>query len=375
MVLAIEKSFGASRSQSSLAISLLVVSLALTSMLLGNLLDRTSIRKVMMTGALLGSAAFGLLSVAPGPHALMAIYALLLGPATAMLGIVPSMTLASRAVPDRLNGRALGFVNMPLLVMIVPLVMGPFVVHYGARSAYQLLAVLQLLVIPALFFIREKPLAGLHLQAGAGAPPVSSCTILGRFEFWILSIAVGLLAGAGTMKIAHLIPLLAEQGRSFGEANLLLAISGGTGLIGSLLFGSLADRIGGSRALIINAFVQATMWTVFLAPVGMSILIVDALLVGACGGGVQSAFGVVLSSLFGQRAFSRALGLSSLSTLPFVFGLTPLASLLYEKTGSYHLPMGLMVAGFLLAAALLWLLVGREHVAAGRSQPEAGPGC
>ena len=112
---------------------------------------------------------------------------------------------------------------------------------------------------------------------------------------------------------------------------------------------------------MLNALVQAAMWSVFLAPVGFPVLVLDAIVVGACGAGAQAAFGVILATLYGTKVFSRAFGLMSLFTLPFLFGLTPIASLLYEASGSYHLPMGLMICGFVVAAILFALLIKPER--------------
>jgi MFS family permease len=366
IVLAIETEYGASRSASSLAMSLMLVSLSLTASVLGRLLEKRAIRSVMMTGAVLAAAAYLAASLVHGASQLLLIYLLLVGPATAMLGIVPSLTLAARWSSDRNRGLALGLVTMPVAVTIVPLAIAPLLEGEGIRAVYRVLAAVDLLLLPVLLLVRDRPL-GESAPRPAASPRATPAKaeedgshILRSRIFWVLVAAEGLIVGAGTMKLAHFVPLLTEQGRSFDQANMLLAISGGAGLVGSFIFGSLADRLGGTKALFCNALVQACMWTIFLAPVTMTVLVLDAVIVGACGAGVQAAFGVALTSLFGREHFSRALGFASLLTLPFLFGLTPLASLIYEATGNYHLPMGMMVGGFLFAAVLLAALFRTE---------------
>lgn len=365
IILAMEKEYDASRATSTLAISLMLVSLSLTAAILGRLIEKVSIRKVMLCGTLLASLAFGLASLARDATQLLAIYFALLGPATAMLGTLPSNTLAARWATDDRRGLALGIVNMPIMIMIVPLAIAPLLLADGIRAVYQVLAVALLLFFPVVWFVRDRrgatPAEVIAIVAETEVDPAPTPPIMGSVYFWVLVVALGLLVGAGTMKLAHFVPLFTEQGRTFDEANMLLAISGGAGLIGSFLFGALADRIGGAKALMLNALIQAVMWTVFLAPVGLPILVVDALVVGACGAGAQAAIGVVLATLYGTKAFSRAFGLMSLFTLPFLFGLTPVASLLYETSGSYHLPMGLMICGFVVAALLFALLIKPER--------------
>jgi len=175
------------------------------------------------------------------------------------------------------------------------------------------------------------------------------------------------------MKVAHLVPLLAEQGRSFGEANFLLAVSGGAGLLGSLAFGVLADRWGAAKSLILNAVVQAVSWTIFLAPVGMGLLVVDAIVVGACGGGVMAALGALIGAVFPASSFSRTFGVLGLFTLPFLFGMPPIASYLYTSSGSYWLPVALIVASFLASAAMIAAIFpaeGRARSLAAEAFPE-----
>ena len=361
-VLAIEAEFGANRAMSSLAVSLMVLTLSLTASLLGRLIDRVSVRTIMMVGAAAGTMAYAALAVSHGVLALVLIYALVLGPATAALGVLPSMTLAARWTDAEHRGRALGLVNMPVLVMAVPLIMGSLLPTQGLRFCYGVLALGQVLMLPVLLLVRDRnPDAAPSAETAPPQPSFRASTIFTQPAFWTMTVAVGLIAGAGTMKLAHFVPLLTEQGRTFNEANLLLALSGGSGLLGSLAFGALADRIGGVRTLIVNAALQAVLWTIFLAPVGMPLLIVDAIVVGACGGGLQAAIGVVVVALFGLPNFSRVYGLLTLATVPFLFGLTPLASILYQRSGNYHLPMGMMIGGFVVAAILLSSLIERER--------------
>lgn len=355
MILAIEHEYAASRSQSSMALSLAVVSLCVTAMLVGRIIHRVDLRNLLIAGALTSAAGFGAASVASGPVQLLLSYLLLIGPGTAMLGVLPAMTLATRWVPETLRGRALGLVNMPLLVMIVPLVIAPVLTAHGVRTAFQVLALADLALVPFLLGTRN----GTSNAGASQSASVPARAILSQPAFWVLSIAIGLITGAGTMKLAHFIPLLVGQGRSFGEANSLLALSGGSGLLGSVAFGYLADRIGGPRALAVNAAVQAVVWTIFLFPVSLPILTIDAILVGACGGGVQGAFGVAVAARFGPAAFGRAFSLFQLSTLPFLFAMTPIASMLFERTGSYYLPMGLTV-GLLAFCAVILQLLGRH---------------
>ncbi len=351
LIMAIEEEFAMGRSQSSLAISLMLVSLALTASVVGRLIERVSLHYIMAGGALLGAVGYGLLSVVQGGGAILAVYGLVLGPAASLLGVLPSMTLATRVVPERLQGRALGMVNLPALVMIVPLVIGWVLQTYSLRIAFQWLAVGQLIMVPLLLLAIDRT-ARLPVPARAETTGRAPAGLLNRPVFWIITIGAGLVVGGGAMKIAHFVPLVLQQGRDFPEANMLLGLSGGAGLIGSLFFGLLADRLGGAKALIINALLQTVFWSIFLFQLTMPLLVLDAFVVGACGGGVQAALGVLLARLYGPARFSRAYGLLTLTSLPFVFALTPLSSVVFEASGTYDSAIAFIASSFLVAAIM-----------------------
>jgi len=61
--------------------------------------------------------------------------------------------------------------------------------------------------------------------------------------------------------------------------------------------------------------------------------------------------GATFSSYFGPVNVSRVLGLSYGLKLPFNLGAAPLAGYLFDRTGSYDLPM-LVVGGILLVATV-----------------------
>ncbi|MBN8841363.1 MAG: MFS transporter [Sphingomonadales bacterium] len=358
IVLAIQSQFHTTRTYASLGVSLAVVTLSLLAPFLGTMLvRRVPIRRVMIAGLLLGAAGYALLAWVSDIRALLAIYLLIIGPSLVMFGALPSNTLVSSWFGDR-PGRALGLVNMPLFVSLVPLASAAILGAHGLSAVFACVAVTHLIVLPFAFAVRDGPYAaagpGKDLGAGSGA-------ILARPEFWLLAVGGGIIVGAGIMKISHLVAIVTGQGHSAATATMLLAISGGAGMLGSPLFGWLADRIGGVGALIANALLQSATFFILLAPVGVPALVVDAVLIGACGAGVSATQGVIFSHLFGPANFARVFGLMSIATLPFLFGMTPLAGLLYDRSGSYALPVAVTIAMLFTAALVLLPLLGAER--------------
>ncbi|WP_380805891.1 MFS transporter [Sphingobium tyrosinilyticum] len=363
LVLAIEQRFATTRTLSALGISLVILLYSLSAPLISPLLARTSIRRVLTIGALLGAAGYCLLPLAGSIGQFLAIFALLISPGFLLLGVLPSNILASNWF-IRHQGRALGFVTMPVFVMLVPMISAWALHHFGLDRVLIGIGIAHLLVLPLMPFVIDRP-------EQIGQHPLGHEDAIARIEtrqmlpwkalltnpsLWLLTVAVGIVVGGGVLKAAHMVPLVMGQGWSLEEASFLFAVSGGTGVLGAIAFGWLADRLGPGHALAANSVVQGLVWFIFLQPAPYWLLVVDAVVVGACGGGIAAAQGVLLTRLFGPRNFAQVMGLVTMFTVPFTFGAAPLASALFDATGSYWTPIALQIGGFAFAAAIFLLL-------------------
>ena len=346
MLYALEGRFHADRGQSSLTLSLAVVSLSLVAAWLGTRIGRQQLRPLMMLGSLLSAIGFASLTQIDSTWQLWAVYLLLLGPGAGLAGVLATNTLASEWSPERLRGRALGWVNAPLLVTLAPLAAASILHRFGLDALFLCLAACHLVMLPLLTMVREPQRAEVTAIGHGGT---GGQRRLGGGLLVGLVFVIGIISGGGLLKLSHLIPLATAQGHSFEQANMLLAISGATGIAGSLVFGWLADRIGPGISLTLNALLQAVMWFILLVPVHYGLLVLDAVVVGICGGGLQAVVATLLVRLYGEQAFGRVFGVLSLLTLPFLFGLPWLAGVLYVHSGGYLLPIALQIAGFVLA--------------------------
>lgn len=366
LVLAIEQRFATTRTLSALGISLVILIYSLSAPLISPLIARTSIRRVLTTGSLLGAAGYCLLPLASNIGQFLAIFALLISPGFLLLGVLPSNILASNWF-IRHQGRALGFVTMPVFVMLVPMVSAWGLHHYGLSAVLVGVGVAHLLVLPLMPFVIDRPEQigqrplGYEDAVARSEPEVAQPwrSLLARPALWFVTLAVGIAVGGGVLKAAHMVPLIMGQGWSLEEASFLFAVSGGTGVLGAMAFGWLADRFGPGHALAANSIVQGLVWFIFLQPAPYWLLVVDAVIVGACGGGIAAAQGVLLTRLFGPRNFPQVMGLVTMFTVPFTFGAAPLASALFDATGSYWTPIALQIGGFALAAAVFLLMERR----------------
>ncbi len=384
LVMEFERHFSAGRAQTSLAFSLVVLASGLMAPFVGALLGRVQIRSVMISGAVLASAGFFCLPLTQQPAIMLACFALLIGPGISFLGLLPAVTLVNNWFTQR-QGLVLGLVMMPVAVTVVPLIVVELLPTLGFETLLRGIGVVYLLIIPALLLVKDSPE---HWRATsrdredaddkgdvqpAHQQRPSVADVLKHPAFLPLVIATGLMMGAGVAKNTHMVPLLVESHWSMEKATLLLAISGGCAVLGSLLLGWLADRYNAAAVIALNALLQAVVWLILITPASFALLVLDAVLIGMCIGGISTAKAVVVSRVFGRRHFAFVSGLMGFCTLPLLFTLSPLMGLLRETSGGYVLPISLIIGGFCVAAACMWLVSGVERRHPDATQAELAP--
>ena len=103
--------FGASFLTANLGLSILGVMMALAGVVIGPVLDRYSIRAIMMMGALVNAAAFALMSYASELWQLGVLFGLGVAVGAAMFGPLAANTVVAKWF-ERYRGRAVGIASM-----------------------------------------------------------------------------------------------------------------------------------------------------------------------------------------------------------------------------------------------------------------------
>lgn len=361
MIGTIEARFDAPRALVASGPGAFVLALSLCSPLVGGMLQRLSVRRVMTAGALLCAVGYAVLPLVHNVYVLLLVFGCVIGPGGCLLGIVPASTLVGNwFVADR--GKALGIINMPILLLVTPPVFGALLPLLGLNGAFLLIAAVYCATLIPLSRIIDRPeMIGLTARgaqdAAADAPAdtrhvLSRRELLGLPRFWMLSLAVGLSTSGGTMIVVHFVPFGMGRGLDLSQAALLISAFGGAGMIGALLFGWLVDHIGAVHTLVINALAQALLWLCLFVPFGLPLLLVLAAAFGTCAGAIIAIHGAAINELFGRHNFSQAMGLSYLLKLPFIVGAAPLAGWLFDRTHTYSSAFGLHIGAFVLAAGM-----------------------
>lgn len=362
LVLAIEQQYATSRTLASLGASLVLVAFGVFAPAATRLIERFSIRSTMILGVILGSLGYAALAVAPNIWWFLTAYLLLVGPGVLFAGNFPGSILISNWFPGT-KGRAIGIMMIPLGVMLVPLACTPILETYGLQAVFWAMAAVNLLMLPLLLFVKDRPFypagyadqytASDEANDGHGGVLLSSGQLLRRADFWLMVIGIGVLNGSGMIKISHLVALTAERGLSLADATMLLAVSGGAGAVGSMMFGWLADRVGGLRSLIVNGLVQAGTWVIFLFDPNMPVLIADAIVMGMAGAGVYAAMVVAFTDVFDASNLAKVMGVSGVFVVIPNFLSPPVAGLLRDMSGSYTMVLVAASAACLVSVACM----------------------
>ena len=299
--------FGWSRGRISLAFTLAALMVGISSPILGRLIDRIGVRRVLLPCVAVYGAAFTSLA---SIHSLAGLYAAygvmgIVGNGTAHLAWarVISASFDERrgiALATMLAGVGAGAIGIPPLATWL-------VGTFGWSAACLILgsAIFVFGFVAPLLFLPET--GGSHSAARRAG---SFRSVRGSRVFWLLIGGFFLFSISVNGVIAHLIPLLTDRGLSNSTAALAASMLGLLTLTGRLLTGALLDRFQG-------AYVGASFFA--LAAMGVAALSVAtaipaayaaAGLIGLGMGAEADLMPYLISRYFPMDSFSEIYGYS-----------------------------------------------------------------
>lgn len=357
----VAQEFGATRGMASFGIAIVLLLMGIAGPALGVAFRHFRIRSVMIVGALLMAAGFVVASRATSFSLFLVGYSLLGGAGCAMLGIIPASTLMANWFVAR-RGLALGLISVPLLVAAAPPVFASLIESHDWRFALLAEAALLLLTLPLLWLVVDRPEDVGQQPLGAEPAPAASstdpaggfyATLLRDPYFWGILVSAGLITTGGIVIVSHLVPFATDRGVAPTAAAMLISVNGTASMVGAMLCGWVADRIGARLTVGLIGLTMAVLWSLLLAFPSYEVIMILLIGIGPCAGGLHPAFAALLANAFGRDAFAVALGLATLLMLPFTFFAAPVAGAIYDATGSYNTAFALEIGAFSLAAAIL----------------------
>jgi MFS family permease len=354
----------------SAGVPLVMVGSAALASVAGVLASRFSLRSLMAGSAVASALAWLLLAFTTSFAAYIVAYGLLLGPAMSLAGVVLPPTLVTRWF-NRNRGLAIGIVHLPVIVAILP-VFGNWVIEYaGLQTLFLGLAALSgLVLLPAALLVVDHPPGetardALQIPAAAAgaanglAGGLTVAQLLRNPFFWALALAVSAMNTSVTLLGVHLVSMAQSWGFSRDAGALMASTMSLCGMAGSILFGLIADRIGGVRTIALVVFDGVVLWLLFLLGLPFAALLVVIGVMGMHGSAGIPAASKAYAETFGAASFSRAYGLSSTLTLPLIVGCIIGTGTVYRLNGNYTLTL-LVMAAYCAIGVPLALLVARR---------------
>lgn len=364
-VLAIQAHYDTSRAVAALGISLIAVSMGVMSPIMSVLIERLTIRGTMYCGIVIAAMGYLVLAIAPNIFVFLAAYLFLVGPGAILMGAFPSSILAANwFAASGGAGRAVGIVNMPVFMMLVPAIGVGLLQNFGLRGFFLAIAAAHVIMLPIIQGVVDRPPAmpgAVDIEAHAAPEPTARRQLIGKPAFWALAFGGGLPNAIAAAGIAHMVGLAVERGHSFAEAGLLPAVMGAAGIAGAVGIGALCDRIGAALTLALMGCGLACGWGILLVASSIPAMAAACFVIGLGTGGTFTAQSALARTLFGITNLARVIGLAGLFGLPILFVLPPLAGYFRDISGSYEVTVGVLAGFSLLVAAIFMTLVRRGH--------------
>lgn len=341
--------------------------------LLGNLMDRFSVRKLMVLGGLLMSSGYAAISLVTSFNQVLVIFGVLMAPANVLIGPLAATVLLSRWFEQN-RGKAIGIAIAGVAAggFVFPMIIQGLLDTHQWRDALRLLGlVIAACTVPAAMLVVDAPAErGLHpdgekepteqTKKEMAKAPISARAILTDPAFWLIAVTVAIVTSGMKGMITNLALLAGDAGIDATVAASLISIYAGCGFLAKFAFAALSDRMG-PRPLMFASLGGFALGMACLtqAHLGYWMIALGVAIIGLFGGLMVPTESYLAPRVFGQRAVGRAMGILSGTILIALLSTPPLFGAIFDMTGSYR---GIFwTFGGLAVAALFWLPAIRLH--------------
>ena len=348
-----EDVFGAPRAQINLIETCLTVATNLLSPLAGILIDRWSIRHLMMIGMVAMGLGLLILSQAGTLLHVWVVWASLIPLGVLLIGAIPSAALVSRWFIRR-RGFALGLTatGSSMGGFLVPPLMTWLFLEWDWRTGLMVGGFICFMVIPIFYWLLRNEPADLGLSGEPDAPasaadsgdtPAFSADakdwgipdLLRSQIFWLQMVVSGTLLAVTLGMLANLSLHAKDLGVTGQSTALLYSIIAVCSFSGKALTGHLMDRLGIQRCgYLICGFLSSGLLILLLVQ-DYSGLVAGAFVMGLGYGGVVPIWTNMPARAFGAGSVGRALGVMNPLHIPITATSAPLAGYISDTTGSY----------------------------------------
>ena len=369
----LEKELELSRLVTTLTIPIFMMCSAIFFPIVGRLLDKYSVRKIIVWGGFIYSLSLMTLYFSVNYLTFIFIYGLPIALGATLMGNLATSKLVSSWF-EKQAGRALGFaaVGVSFAGFIFPNLTQYFLMDIMLlewREVYLVFGIFLLVLITPLIYLLviDKPSdVGQEIDGGLIVKPDEVeenfgteweiKDLLRNRNFWILTAVFALQFSSMMAILAHLTFYASERGW-IDQAAFIFGMYAIPAMLSKIVFGWLVEKkLDPRMAVFISLGLQAAgllMITLTQSPTQLALVIA---LFGFGGGAGLPMSNILFRNTFSPRSFGTSRGLSQ----PFIFLFqatgTPGVALLFEYYGNYDNAFLLLTGMVVLAMFIIWLM-------------------
>lgn len=349
---------GLGRGSFTLYVSLMTVSAAAVTPLLGQYINRRGVRRIIFISGIWCGCGLMLFSFSQSLWMFYITAAAIGMFATSCVSLCANVIVQQTFTGSQASG-VLGLVMSGSGVggMILSLVVPNLISELGWRAGYRFLGVCwMVLVLGAFFLLGNRETTG---GIGQRRTPVDGMTRAEALRSPLLYLlVVAIVAMTACSGIQQQVPsLLGGMGFSTGEVSLLLSVMTACLALGKILQGLLYSKLGIARGSVIMLVLYGVSYVLLMNRA----TVWPGLVTLAFGiGTITTLMPTVTRILFGSREYPAIWSILSTSSNVGAFLTTPLWGMVYDATGSYQMALIASPALIVLSLAALLLAFRRR---------------
>jgi len=347
--------FGWTRAMTSGAFSLSWIVHGLLAIVMGGFTDRFGPRIVMtLCGFLLGLG-YLLMSQISAAWQLYLFYGVIIGTGLSGAFVTLTSTVARWFIKRRSMMTGIVLTGVGIVTLIAPPVANCLISTYDWRLSYIILgSIVLVFVVLAAQPLRRDPTRVGQVPYGENKEEAelkgdtkafSLKEAVSTRQFWLVFSMFLCLGYCMFTILVHIVPHATDLEISAASAANILATIGGASIIGRVVLGNVADRIGNRRVFIIGFILMAAALFWVVPATEAWILYLFAVAFGFAYGGCAASESPLVAGLFGLSSHGLILGITSLG-FSIGAGAGPLvAGYIFDVSQSYQM-------AFLVCAAI-----------------------
>ena len=302
-----EKTFGWSRATISGAFSVFLIATGSIGVVMGKLNDHFGPQKIMIAGAIIHGAGYVLMSVIQAPWQLYFFYGVLAAIGFSTHDIVTLSTVARWFSGNRSLMSGIVKAGAGAGQFVIPILLTTLLTIWDWRIACLVFGAISTLILTAVakFLTRNPPTADKQSELGTSSTSEIGYSLrqaVRTSNFWILCIGQFLVFFCLMVVMIHVAPHARDLGFDAIRAAQVLSTIGAASILGRIIMGGAADRLGGKRSLTIAYVILSgsLIWLLFIREPW--VLFVFAPVYGFTHGAFFTLISPTVAELFGTKA-------------------------------------------------------------------------